>query len=134
MSLKEKRKAAKEQTEEIKGTIILPETTQTSTEEVPEEITEEQPRPDNSATVKAYTDKETEDHNRSWTSLSFIEAVKYAIEHKKDITLPEWKGFWRPTKMVGGTHYFKVHTKEGQILDTPIIEYMFRNDWQIIDR
>jgi hypothetical protein len=61
-------------------------------------------------------------------NLNFGQALE-ALNEGKKIKVPEWKGYWfKHTGMV------KVMTAEGDILDTPHFQqYIFRNDWQIVN-
>ena len=61
------------------------------------------------------------------SKLNFGQALE-ALNEGKKIKVPEWKGYW--FKQAG---MVKVHTAEGEIIDTPHFQqYIFRTDWEVI--
>lgn len=58
--------------------------------------------------------------------MNFREALKLLYKGSR-LTLPEWEGYWFVENGL-----IKVHTKDGQDLDTPFFkEYCDRTDWKI---
>lgn len=62
------------------------------------------------------------------TTMLNYEEVKELLLQGYKVKLPEWQGYWKMNERQDG---IEVHTKKGEILDTPNIIYTFHNNWEI---
>lgn len=56
------------------------------------------------------------------------EQAKQHLLRGHEIKLPSWKGYWKMNKEQNG---IEVHTKDGEVLDTPNIMHTFHDNWEI---
>lgn len=62
------------------------------------------------------------------TTMLNYEEVKGLLLQGFEVKLPEWEGYWKMNEKKNG---IEVHTKDGEILDTPDIMYTFHSNWEI---